>query len=161
MGDKNPNDLARKARDEITSAGIRKVLKGESDVRLETLVVLAKALDTTAPLLLLEAMSGEEDEHEDEKAHAERAKVELFHIGEMYTDIPRQCQKDVMDLLTVLQNNHSLSRRRERLVEHRETITRRHEERPAASAADSYRTRKQVSLGYDEAEDQEEKKKAS
>src|SRR5688500_924693 len=67
MGDRNPNDLARKVKDEITSAGIRKVLKGESDVRLETLVVLAKALDTTAPLLLLEAMRGEEDEQADER----------------------------------------------------------------------------------------------
>lgn len=127
MGDRNPNDLARKVKGEITSAGIRKVLKGESDVRLETLVVLAKALDTTAPLLLLEAMRDEEGEREDEKAQAERAKVELFHIGEMYVDIPRQCRKDVMDLLTVLQANHSLSRRRERLVEHRDTVTRHRE----------------------------------
>lgn len=48
-------------------------------------------------------------------------------IWEMFTDIPAQCQKDVMDLLTVLQANHSLSRRRERLSEHRETVTRRRE----------------------------------
>ncbi|MFN2413827.1 MAG: hypothetical protein ABR603_01665 [Pyrinomonadaceae bacterium] len=123
MGERNPNDLARKVKDEITSAGIRKVLKGESDVRLETLVVLAKALDTTAPLLLLEAMSSEEGENEGERVQAERAKIELYHIGELYVDIPRQCQKDVLDLLTVLQNNHSLSRRRERLIEHRNTVT--------------------------------------
>lgn len=129
MGGQNPNDLARKVRNEITSAGIRKVLKGESDVRLETLASLAKALDTTAPLLLLEAMRGEEVEgmDEDERAKAEREQVELHYIGEKYVDIPRQCQKDVKDLITVLQSNHSISRRRERLIEHRETVTRRRE----------------------------------
>jgi hypothetical protein len=123
MGDQNPNDLARKVRDEITSAGIRKVLKGESDVRLETLVVLAKALDTTAPLLLLEAMSGEDGV----EATPERVRVELQQMGEDYKDIPRQCQKDVRDLLAVLRNNHSISGRRERLIEHRDTASRRRE----------------------------------
>jgi transcriptional regulator with XRE-family HTH domain len=51
--------------------------------------------------------------------------VEQARLVEMYADIPAQCQKDVMDLLTVLQNNHSISRRRARLIEHRETVTRR------------------------------------
>lgn len=55
----------------------------------------------------------------------EQAAEERDRLWEMYSDIPAQCKKDVLDLLTVLQNNHSLSRRRERLKGHREKVTRR------------------------------------
>lgn len=46
-------------------------------------------------------------------------------LWEMYSDIPPQCQKDVLDLLTVLQKNHSVSKRLERIKGHRKQITRR------------------------------------
>lgn len=40
----------------------------------------------------------------------------------MYEDIPPQCQKDVMDLLEVLQRNHSISARRARRQPRRHDI---------------------------------------
>ncbi len=50
----------------------------------------------------------------------EQASEEKERIWGMYSDIPRQCQKDVIDLLTVLQRNHSVSARRQRHQERRE-----------------------------------------
>ena len=52
---------------------------------------------------------------------------EKERLWAMYQDIPRQCQQDVLDLLAVLQRNHSLSARAGRQAE------RRHKE-AAASA---------------------------
>ncbi|HEV2704945.1 MAG TPA: hypothetical protein VGV59_03415 [Pyrinomonadaceae bacterium] len=44
----------------------------------------------------------------------EVANAEMERFWAMYSDIPSQCQKDVMDLLEVLQRNHSISARRQR-----------------------------------------------
>src|SRR5688572_21734367 len=83
MGDLNPNDVARKSQPGITSAGIRKILKGESDLKVETLVILAKAVGTTAPEILVEALT----EERDDMAEA-RSAVEHSRLIEMYSDIP-------------------------------------------------------------------------
>lgn len=104
MGDLNPNDVARKSHAGITAPGLRKILKGESDLKVETLVVIAKALGATAPELLVEALKENPADVGDAKSTVEHAR-----LIEMYSDIPRQCQKDVMDLLVVLQRNHSIS----------------------------------------------------
>lgn len=115
MGESNPNDVARRTHPTITSAGIRKILKGESDLKVETLVILAKAVGTTAPELLVEALEENPADLGDAKSTVEHAR-----LIEMYSDIPRQCQKDVMDLLAVLQRNHSISARRGRHDERRD-----------------------------------------
>ncbi len=51
----------------------------------------------------------------------EVAEAEKSRFWAMYSDIPGQCRKDVMDLLLVLQRNHSISaRHRRRGTEHKE-----------------------------------------
>jgi transcriptional regulator with XRE-family HTH domain len=50
----------------------------------------------------------------------ERVSEEMRKLWEMYSDIPRQCQIDVMDLLEVLQRNHSISKRQRRRPDRRD-----------------------------------------
>jgi transcriptional regulator with XRE-family HTH domain len=49
----------------------------------------------------------------------ERESEEHARLLAMYEDIPRQCQQDVLDLLEVLQRNHSLSSRRDKRIDRR------------------------------------------
>jgi hypothetical protein len=56
LGDLNPNQVAKRVSGRITPAGVRNILKAESGVMVESLVVVADALETTAPELLIEAM---------------------------------------------------------------------------------------------------------
>ncbi len=129
MGEMNPYDVARRANNRITPQGVSKIVKGESDLKVDTLVLLATALNTTAPELLLRALEPHEGATPDAKAQ-----VEHKQIIEDYDDIPPQCQKDVRDLLRVLRQNHSVSQRRERQQERKADVAAR-----AAEGSDNVR----------------------
>lgn len=84
MGDLNPYDVARRSNNRITPQGVSKIVKGESDLKVETLVILAEALGTTAPELLIKALSPAS-----ENATAEENKRLLNYY---YDHIPEICQ---------------------------------------------------------------------
>jgi transcriptional regulator with XRE-family HTH domain len=114
------NEVSRRSGLEIANSHISRIENGEStNVSVEKLQALAKGLGISEVEVFAAARGG--------LTETEMVKEEHARLIEMYSDIPAQCQKDVMDLLAVLQNNHSISRRRERLIEHRETATRRRE----------------------------------
>ena len=58
LDDINPYEVARRAHEQITAAGIRKIMKGETNITLDSLVIIAEALDTSAVELLAEALGG-------------------------------------------------------------------------------------------------------
>lgn len=91
----------------ISHASISAIIKGQTkDIKSSTISALAKGLDV--PEADLFAIVRGKPLSSEEQANEEKER-----IWAMYTDIPRQCQKDVMDLLEVLQRNHSISARRE------------------------------------------------
>lgn len=111
----------------ISNAYVSQIENGQmTNPTIDALIGLAKGLEVSEDELFAVARG---------KNPADPA-VEHTRLVEMYDDIPAQCQKDVMDLLTVLQHNHSLSARRQRLAEHREDATRRRE--VAASSGSKY-----------------------
>lgn len=88
LGDLNPSQVAKRSHDQITPAGVRNILKAESGVMVETLVIVAEALDTTAPLLLIEALS----RNPDSVAAAEQRRLLEFY----FDHVPPECQLDML-----------------------------------------------------------------
>jgi hypothetical protein len=56
LGNLNPNQVEKRSKGEISSAGIRKILKGETGIMVDSLLIIAKALDTSPIELLAEAL---------------------------------------------------------------------------------------------------------
>jgi transcriptional regulator with XRE-family HTH domain len=73
----------------------------------DKLIALAKGLGVTEAEIFAVATRQPIDE-------GSRRTEEHLRLIEMFNDIPRQCQQDVLDLLEVLQRNHSLSARKDR-----------------------------------------------
>jgi hypothetical protein len=87
LGDLNPSQVAKRSRDKITPAGVRNILKAESGVMVETLVIVAEALGTTAPELLLEALSSKPSPTEDQYR-----RLLTFY----FDHVPPECQLDML-----------------------------------------------------------------
>lgn len=106
----NYREVARRSGGAISHGAVGHIVNGVStDVRKDTLQALAKGLGVPEDELF--AVARGKDIREPSFEHQ--------RLIEMYEDIPPQCQKDVMDLLAVLQQNHSLSNRKERQIERR------------------------------------------
>ena len=82
------------------------------------LLALARGLEVPFFMILAVAIGEPLDSHDEFNPEKES-------LWEMYSDVPTQCQKDVRDLLAVLQKNHSLRGRRSRIVDHREDVRKR------------------------------------
>jgi transcriptional regulator with XRE-family HTH domain len=100
----------------ISSPSISDIISGKTrQVKPSTISALAKGLGVSE-YELFAVLRGKPINKE------EQGNEEKERIWAMYTDIPRQCQKDVLDLLQVLQRNHSISARRERQAERRREV---------------------------------------
>jgi hypothetical protein len=96
------------AGDLLSVSTLHAVMHGNTrDLEPDTVNGLALILDVS-PGHVLALLDGREFSDEELK-NEEKEK-----LWAMYSDIPRQCQQDVLDLLAVLQRNHSVSARRMR-----------------------------------------------
>jgi hypothetical protein len=98
----NANEIERRSRSRITAPGVRKVLSGESGVLVETLVTLARAIDTTAPELLAEALSLEMGESAERVARAAGEARLLAH----YNALPPAQRRDAEAVVAGLARLH-------------------------------------------------------
>lgn len=92
----------------VAVSTLHNVMTGKSkELTPDTIAGLAKILNTSEAHILA-ALNNRE------LSNAELESEEKERLWEMYRDIPRQCQQDVLDLLEVLQRNHSIKARHER-----------------------------------------------
>jgi transcriptional regulator with XRE-family HTH domain len=92
----------------ISPSTISDIISGRTkEIKSGTIAALARGLEVTEAELWA-AIRGQSIDDE------MRRQEEHMQIISMYEDIPRQCQQDVLDLLQVLQHNHSISARKEK-----------------------------------------------
>lgn len=100
----------------VAVSTLHNVMTGKSkDLTPDTITGLSKILGVSEARVLAALSDRDMKREEVESEDKER-------LWEMYIDIPPQCQKDVMDLLEVLQRNHSVSKRKERIEERRREV---------------------------------------
>jgi transcriptional regulator with XRE-family HTH domain len=97
----------------IAASTLHSVMSGKArELTPDTITGLSKILKVSEARILAALQDRRLDE-------AESNNEERARLWAMYEDIPRQCQQDVLDLLEVLQRNHSLSARREKRSDRR------------------------------------------
>lgn len=85
----NPKALAEKAK--LSAPGVRKIIAGENDVMLDSLVAIAGALNTDVPELLIEAMRVNPDTKAIREHRADRITAKLSTLPpELQTAIESQ-----------------------------------------------------------------------
>jgi transcriptional regulator with XRE-family HTH domain len=113
----------------VAVSTLHNVMTGKTrELTPDTIAGLAKILGVSEGHVLA-ALNDRQLAREEE--HGE----EFARLWQMYSDIPRACQKDVMDLITALWGNHSLSRRRERLTEYKGVVMSEREDAPEGEEA--------------------------
>lgn len=99
--------MADRSRGLVSVSTLHDIMSGKTKELTDSTIAGIALILQISEAQVLAALRGRELTEE------EIGSEEKDRIWAMYSDIPRQCQKDVMDLLEVLQRNHSVSARRQ------------------------------------------------